>query len=381
VSLVCFPYKVEDPSVVLGNVAVAAAHPRVAAVLCVAAEENETHEAVLAGVGRIAEETGADVVVVVQDRVGSLRPGKGDGMNTALRWFLSETGEGRIHFYDSDITSFGPGWITKAEEAADLGYGVVRHYFPRASTDAMITWMITRAGFAMLWPRSELPWIEQPLGGELLFDRDVVQSLVAHEGVQAQSDWGIDTMYTFATAQAGIPFYESYVSEGKAHRLYGRLTDLKTMLVECFSVIRELRDEVVPEFTPHRIEYPDQVPQSITEKLGYNVEATMQLLTEKWTDRQTELIGVFPIPVRDGLFANRQRATFDFMDEAAWYDTFESLLDNFETGDDDWAEVLFKAWTIRVLHYTTQVAIRGYHYAQRDLHAMVGRYLRRAALG
>ena len=80
-----------------------------------------------------------------------------------------------------------------------MSYSVVRHYFARASTDAMITWMITKTGFSLLWPDSELPWIEQPLGGELLFKRPVVEHLVKDDRVRAQSDWGIDTLYTFST--------------------------------------------------------------------------------------------------------------------------------------------------------------------------------------
>jgi len=106
-SLVVFPFKHEHPEVLLHNVRVAAAHPRVHEVLCI----------------------------------------------------------------NTDITSFGPDWITKAEEAADFGYGLVRHYFLRASTDAMITWMITRTGFSLLWPHTEPSWIEQPLGSGLLMRR------------------------------------------------------------------------------------------------------------------------------------------------------------------------------------------------------------------
>ena len=79
----------------------------------------------------------------------------------------------------------------------------MRHYFPRASTDAMITWMITRPGLAMCWPTTVLPDIGQPLGGEVLFTREVAESLHVDPNVQAQSDWGIDTRYTIATTAAG----------------------------------------------------------------------------------------------------------------------------------------------------------------------------------
>ncbi len=380
-SLVAFPFKQEDPLVIAGNVRVAAAHSRVDEVLCVGFEENDTYSALSGMLSSIEEEHSTPVRLRVQERIGSLRPGKGDGMNTALRLFVEESGADRIHFYDSDITSFGPQWISKAEEAADLGYGVVRHYFPRASTDAMITWMVTRAGFAILWPRSELPWIEQPLGGELLFSRAVAEDLAADSRVRAQSDWGIDTVFTFVTTQAGHPMYEAYVAEGKAHRLYGRLTDLKSMLVECFTALQGLRDEKMPDYTPHRIEYPDVVPHEIAEKLGYNVEATSQVLTDRWTDHEVELLDLFPAAVQDGVLANRRKATYLFMDEAHWYETLLVLVDHFEFGDPGWEELLFKLWTVRVLCYTTTSALRGYSYAQRDLHAMVGRYLRRSALG
>jgi mannosylglycerate synthase len=381
VSLVCFPFKTEDVSVVARNLEIAATHPRIERVLCVGFEENETYERIADRLPAISGLSGTPIDLILQRRIGDRRPGKGDGMNTALQYFVDETDLERIHFYDSDITSFGAEWITKAEDAADFDYCVVRHYFPRASTDAMITWLITRVGFALVWPRSELAWIEQPLGGELLFTREAATRLVGDDRVRAQSDWGIDTLYTFATVQYGCPIYESYVSQGKAHRLYGRLTDLKTMLVECFAALQGLRAEIVPEHSPHRIEYPDVVPHAIAEKLGYNVEATMQLLTERWTQRQRGLLDVFPVTVQDGMEANRHRITFAFMDEAHWYEVYSILLDEFVPGDPDWEELLFKLWTMRVLHYTTTSAIRGYSYAQRDLHAMIGRYLRRSAMG
>jgi mannosylglycerate synthase len=381
VSLVVFPFKTEDPAVVVGNVEVAAGHPRTNQVLCVGFEENETYSALSEALPGVAERTGKTVNLVTQTRIGSRRPGKGDGMNTALRYFVSDTDERRVHFYDSDITSFAADWITTAEEAADFDYGVVRHFFPRASTDAMITWLVTRTGFAIIWPRTELPWIEQPLGGELLFTREVATHLLADPRVQAQSDWGVDTLYTFSVVQAGFPLMEVYVRAGKAHRLYGRLTDLRTMLVECFAALQDLRDERVPDHSLHRVEYPDVVPHSIAEKLGYNIEPTMRLLSERWTPRQDELLEFFPTAVRDGMLANRRHATFEFMDETHWYDSFLVLLERFERGDRDWEELLFRLWATRVLNYTTTAAVRGYSYALRHLHGMVHRYMRRSALG
>ena len=163
-SLVVFPFKEEDTSVVASNLTVAARHERVTEVWAVAAAENAAMGAVEAVAGDIH---GAHIEVFAQERIGSRRPGKGDGMNTAIAR-AAQSGFERVHFYDADITNFDRSWIDGAEAAADRGYAVVRHRFPRASTDAMITWMITRPLLAMLFPDTVLPRLGQPLGGELL---------------------------------------------------------------------------------------------------------------------------------------------------------------------------------------------------------------------
>ncbi|HEC62873.1 MAG TPA: hypothetical protein ENI38_00565, partial [Candidatus Acetothermia bacterium] len=293
-SLVAFPFKGEDPEVLLKNVRIAVSHPRVQEVLCVGYEEDDCFRTLTSAVPNLTEEAKKPVKVIVQERLGELRPGKGDGMNTALRYFLEETDYERIHFYDADIVSFSEEWITKAEEAADQGYQVVRHYFPRASTDAMITWFITRTGFALLWPRSVLPWIEQPLGGELLLTRPVAQKLLADPRVRRQSDWGIDTLYTFSMVQHGFSLYETYMGVGKLHKLYGALTDLKTMLTECFAAVQSLRGLKLPGLSAHQVEYPGPVPQEVREKVGYDLERTLPLLCEGWTPEEEALLVVLP---------------------------------------------------------------------------------------
>jgi len=377
-SLVVFPFKNEDPEVLIGNVKVALSHPRVQEVLCVGASEDNCFTALAEASPRLKKKHGKPVSVIVQERIGELRPGKGDGMNTALKYFLEETVYGRLHFYDADIVSFSQEWISKAEEAADQGFDVVRHYFPRASTDAMITWLITRTGFAILWPESTLPWIEQPLGGELLLSRSVAEQLLNDERVRRQSDWGIDTLYTFAIVQNQFSLYETYIGAGKLHKLYGKLTDLKTMLVECFSAIQSLQGERVPRGGTHRIEYPGPVPQEVREKIGYDMEGSLSLLVEGWTPRQEELLAYFPDKVQEGMLACRSFPRFGFMDEDTWYRVYQILLEHFDPTDRDWQELIFRLWLARVLGYTVTVALRGYDYALHYLHQMVSRYAARA---
>ena len=377
-SVVVFPFKSEDPEVVINNITIAAGHERVADVLCVGFEREDTYQAINTEIPRIEGSTRTPVSLFLQDRIGSLRPGKGDGMNTALRFFLEKSNEDRLHFYDADITSFTAEWIDKAEAAADAGHDVVRHYFPRSSTDAMITWMITRTGFAILWPDSVLPLIEQPLGGELLFTRRVVEHFVANDAVQAQSDWGIDTLYTFAMVRTGFSVYETYIPQGKMHALYGSLTDLRTMLIECFAAVQSLRDNTVPLATPHFVEQKTEVSAAIRTKVGYDVEGTIQLLAGGWNTGQEDRLSLFPERVRDGIQATRAYPRFAFMDDQAWFETYLVLLDHFVKDDPDWEALLFRLWITRVLQYTLSEALRGYDHALAHLDGMVRLYRERA---
>mmetsp|Transcript_18983 Transcript_18983/g.28075 ORF Transcript_18983/g.28075 Transcript_18983/m.28075 type:complete len:469 (-) Transcript_18983:188-1594(-) len=376
-SIVCFPFKQENVPTVLRNIDIAARHPAVSLVLLAAADINDCYHEVskaVAAKSRSANPYPVPVRMEVQERLGTkLRSGKGDGMNSAMRYFLTahERPENklqeplqRLHFYDADIESFNALWITKAEEGAALGYDVVRHYFPRSSTDAQITWQVTKVGFALLWPRTTLPWVQQPLGGELCFTRPVVEALIADNRVVRQSNWGIDTLYTFVCAQKGFSLFEAYMPQGKIHALYGSLRDLKTMLCECFAAIQSLKDEHV-ETAPsvHRIDPPATVPTSITSKIGYDVETSLKLLRENWTDKQLDLLTLFRPDIRDGLLAASEWPVFNFMDEDAWVSAYNVFLENFDLDDEDWREVLFKTWVARVLNYTVRHVLRGYNCA------------------
>jgi mannosylglycerate synthase len=371
-SLVVFPFKTEDPDVVLKNIQIAANHVSVAEVLCVGSERGTTYGAVEAGVSRIAENTGTPVTLTVQDRIGTKRPGKGDGMNTGLRHFVDGSHD-RLHFYDSDITSFDATWITKAEEATDDGFNMVRHYFPRSSTDGMVTWMITRPGFAFLFPNSDLSRIDQPLGGELLLSREAAETIASDPMVRDQSDWGIDTLITFSAVKHGMSMAEVYIPQGKIHKLYGQLTDIRRMVIECFSAMQALRGQRLEQRVTHHVELPGKPPTTITDKIGYDYESTLQLLPPSLTARQLELMSTLSKPVNQGMIS-AHTGQVSFMDEALWHDVYLVLLDEFVPDDKDWEEVLFLLWVVRVLAYTTDVAMKGYQQAMDYLQGTIRQY-------
>jgi mannosylglycerate synthase len=374
VSVVAIPFTDEPPSTVVANVVAAAAHQSVDLVLCVGKVRNSTYAA-------LEEITGPGVGVIVQERLGSRRPGKGDAMNTALIHFLERTDSERLHFYDADITNFDATWIDRAEAAADTGVDVVRHSFPRASTDSMITWMVTRIGFAMLWPDTELPTIRQPLGGELLLTRTAAEALAADSRVMQRSDWGIDTMYTFVSVQRGFGLAETFIPEGKQHRLYGSLLELSTMLNECFAAIQSLISETVPAGTLHRATGTTDAVGRVTSALGYSVDDTIGLLRVGWTDRQADLLEAFPAEIAAGMQSLREYPSVRFMDEDSWHATYAVLLDRYEETDGDWRSLLFRLWAARVLNYTFTEALRGHRAATEYLEGMIGRTTARASDG
>jgi mannosylglycerate synthase len=375
VSLVVFPFKEERADVVIRNIRTAAMHPRIRHVLAVAERREATFNAVSTAIPEIERASGTAVGLVVQDRLGVQRSGKGDGMNTGLRFFVSKTALPRMHFYDADITNFTDEWITRAEAAADRGFDVVRHNYPRARCDAMITWMITRVGFALLWPESDLVKINQPLGGELLFSRDAAELMLGEPQVTAQSDWGIDTIYTFTSARLGLGVYELYMQAGKQHALYQSLGDLRTMLIECFATVQALQLLDVRTGGSHVAEGPQPVPLSLSEQIGFDIESTLHLLMQNWTPEQERLLRVHFPRVWRQMVLNRTRPSFSFMDETIWYQVYRSLLVSFIRGDAEWEELLFKLWTARVLSYTTRVAARGHDFSREYLERTIKAYI------
>lgn len=373
-SLVVFPFKTEDVEVFKNNIKEAISHPAVDSVLCVGYEENECFQEMKKVIQKIRSDKGIEIII--QDRLGNKRSGKGDGMNTGLNYFLEETDYERLHFYDSDIKTFARDWITDAEDAADLGYQVVRHYFPRSCTDAMVTWMITKTGFALLWPDTELPYVEQPLGGELLMTREVAERLANDQKVINQSDWGIDTIYTWDIIKCGFSLYESYQPAGKIHGLYSALTDLKDMAIECFSAIQSLKSESInTKKIDHKVERPAPVPEAVKTKISYDIEGTIRLLMQNWTDNQTELLDLFPEEIKDPMLECRKTPRFNFMNKDRWQKTYKILLEHFNPQDSDWQELLFKLWITRVLNYTTHLALKGYDQAMYYLYQTIEEFV------
>jgi len=350
-SLVVFPFKEEDLSVISANLAIAARHDRVREVWAVAASEGPS----MAEVGRAAAEIGSDrgipVAVFPQERLGRLRPGKGDGMNTAIAR-AAERGFARVHFYDADITNFDETWIDGAERAADRGYGVVRHRFPRAATDAMITWMVTRPGLALLFPGTLLPRLGQPLGGEVLLGGEVVEALAADPFVTSRSDWGIDTVITHATSLATTGIYEHNAADGKRHALYGSLADIEEMVLECLDAVGSLAGRPAPGGAL-AADPPAPVPEDLKTKVAFDLDATRQEIAKPPDEAERAILESLGIDPSSPIV----------MDATVWRQIFPQLMERFRLDEQAWRTAAFRLWVERVIHYTANLVPDGYDAA------------------
>jgi len=380
-SLVVFPFKDEAPEAVAANMAVAANHHAVDEVWAVAWEDGPSLQGLRPIADDLASSTGTTTTVHLQKRIGRLRPGKGDAMNTAIA-LAAERGRERVHFYDADITNFHESWISGAEKAADRGYGVVRHRFPRASTDAMITWFITRPGLASLFPQTFLPRLNQPLGGELLLTGGAVERLAGDSFVSDRSDWGIDTVITHAISTMDTGLYEHHVADGKRHALYGSLDQLRTMLIECLDAVASLSARDAPSAEAiHGSDPPAPVPPDLKQTVGYDIDGTIKLLADNWTDAEVALAETLPQTVAEPLLENRSTPTFSFMDFELWFETVRFLLDGFTLGEPAWESLAFRLWMTRVLSYTSNQALAGFDRAMEYLEATIRDYDKLASQG
>jgi len=362
-SLVVFPCKQEDPVTVGTNLAIAASHERVDEVWAVTADSAEASR--IAPVAADVQSTASVAVKVFpQRRLGRYRAGKGDAMNTAIE-MAGSVGFERTHFYDADITNFDRSWIDGAEEAADRGYGIVRHRFPRAATDAMVTWMITRPALAKLFPGTLLPRLGQPLGGELLMVADVVEALAADPFVVARSDWGIDTVITHATATMGLPIYEHNASDGKRHTLYGSLIEIKDMVLECLDTAASLAGRRPPPADAvFDQDPPASVPEDLKHTVAYDVETTLHAIAEPPDDEELTILEGLPVDPEH----------LDDMDEHRWGGVLDVLLARFQLGSRAWADLVFRLWVMRVVHYTRHHVPLGYDHAMSYLEGTIRAY-------
>jgi mannosylglycerate synthase len=349
VSLVVFPFKDEDRSVVAANLTTAARHQRVDEVWAVAAAEDAAMGDVTSIAIEIESTSGSPIAVFAQERLGDYRPGKGDGMNTAIAR-AAERGFDRVHFYDADITNFDESWIDGAEQAADLGYEVVRHRFPRAATDAMITWMVTRPGLALLFPGTLLPRLGQPLGGEFLMTGEVIEALARDRFVAGRSDWGIDTILTHATSTLGVGVYEHNARDGKRHALYGALTDIREMVIECLDAVASLRGRGQPDST-FESDPPAPVPDDLTQTVAYDLAATRAAIADPPDPAEAAILDVLGVIEPDEIDGRR------------WLEIFPALLANFRLEEPAWRSAVFRLWVERVIHYTTHQVPLGYEAA------------------
>ncbi|MGH8951995.1 MAG: mannosylglycerate synthase domain-containing protein [Acidimicrobiia bacterium] len=373
-SLAVFPFKYEEPSLVATNLATAAAHPAIDEVWAVASEPGKTEETVRIMARDVSSAQAKPVEVFVQERLGVLRPAKGDGMNTALARAAGE-GRDRVHFYDADITNFDGSWIDGAEAAADRGFGVIRHRFPRAATDAMITWMITRPALARLFPGTFLPRIDQPLGGEILLTRQAVESLASSDMVRSRSDWGIDTVLTYATSVMDLGLYEHHVADGKRHALYGSLDELRVMLIECLDAAASLRGRPGPASDArHGSDPPLPAPEDLKKTVAYDVEGTTRLLEADWSQEEMTLAGQLPDDIGARLLEGDAKGRFPFMDAEQWFEAHGFLLAGFALGDPAWESLAFRLWLTRVLAYTTDQAREGFDAAMAYLESTIADY-------
>jgi mannosylglycerate synthase len=224
-----------------------------------------------------------------------------------------------------------------------------------------------------LFPNSDLSLIDQPLGGELLFSRGAAETLASDSWVQDQSDWGIDTLITFRAVRHGMSITEVYIPQGKVHKLYGQLSDIRRMVIECFSAMQDLRNRTPGQHITHQVEPSGDAPSSIASKIGYDYDTTLELIPSVFTDRQLKLLSILPDLANEGMIS-AHTGRVSFMDEDLWREVYLVLLDEFAQDDEDWEELLFLLWVVRVLAYTKDVVPNGYGRAMKYLQSTIRHY-------
>lgn len=350
---ICFPFKKEDVEVFSKNIREALSHERVSDIILVGYNENETYKGIKKFIDTLSKEERKKIALLLQRRIGKKRrSGKGDGMNTAIEYFLEHTNSNFLHFYDADIKSFSNSWIERVQKKLDEGYDVARCFYPRSYTDAQVTWNITRTGFAYVWPDTILPDIEQPLGGELGLRRSIVEKLSQDDAVLEASDWSIDTAFTIAFARYNVKLYEVYIKEGKEHKLYGKLSDLRTMAIECFDFIKDNKSlKIRTNKMVYQKDESEKVPEKYKHEVAFDIEGTKEEFKTGWTQGMKELLNrFFPNTIRDKVESALKGGDTNFMDMYLWFEVYSVFMEHFDFNNKDWQELFFKLWVLRVLN-------------------------------
>jgi hypothetical protein len=239
----------------------------------------------------------------------------------------------------------------------------------------MITWMITRPALATFFRGTFLPRLDQPLGGEVLITGEAVAALAAKPMVRDRSDWGIDTILTYATSVLGMGMYEHHVADGKRHALYGSLDELREMLIECLDAASSLRGLPGPgPDARHGTDPPSEVPDDLKQIVAYDIDASRRLLGPAWPDAEAALLGATPEGVAGRLLSAGPDRIFDAVDADLWYVIHSFLIDRFVLGDPAWESLAFRLWLMRVLAYTTNQARLGFDQAMAYLRSTIDRY-------
>ena len=370
-TLIAIPFLAEDPELATRTLLEARTHPGVTQVIGIHGDRLDVAAEVGARVGSVS---GIDLIA--QRRIGTLRPGKGDALNTGLQYFLTGPWS-RLHFYDADIRTFHRGWIEQAEQRLDQGFATTRFFFPRARTDGMVTWMVTRPGFALLWPDSVLPRIRQPLAGEVAFSRESAAVLAADSGVREQSDWGIDAALLHRSAARGLSIYECYAPEGKDHALYGTLADLDTMLAESINVLQRLRAASLPGPIAHEADdvseiEPEVLDQPFLVQAAFDREGTAALLRQPLSAEASALLDIDSLRPIAAQVANwEHELDLSSLDSRTWIRILRVLLERFDYRSDGWRQLAFRLWAGRVLHHASDVDHLDYRQAMSRLEDQV----------
>jgi mannosylglycerate synthase len=357
--MVVVPFLAEAPELVIRTLATAASHPRVREVVGVHGLDDEVAAEVRTGV--------SGVRLIKQRRIGALRAGKGDAVNTGIEVFLASECD-RLHFYDADIKTFASSWIDMSEAGLDRGFETVRHFYPRATTDGMVTAMLVRPAFATCWPESVLARIKQPLAGEVAFSRPAAEALASQAVILRQSDWGIDTVITGSCARLGLSIYENQIGLGKDHQLYGSLADLRTMFWECLQAVRTLRVGGEVADVKHHVEWDLGPIPAFTNQAAFDLVASTQVLEGPLRSSEVALLRSNFEP---RVAAAIEESRWDVFDTATWLGILHLLITRANADEEDWHEIAFRLWVGRVLFYAIEVAREGHDRAMAYIDTMV----------